>query len=113
MSIEEKSKKKRGFASLHPTDRSHVARLGGLASQKTGRAHNWNQQEARQAGLKGGARLRELYGIEYLQNLGKIGGSVSSRKRGYFLKSPQDGTRRDQTRLDVTRRDATRQDTKK
>ena len=81
MSIEEKSKKKRGFASLHPTDRSHVARLGGLASQKTGKAHNWDKEEARQAGLKGGTRLRELYGIEYLQKIGKMGGNATRDKK--------------------------------
>ena len=45
---------KRGFATLDPAVMKDIARKGGVASQKTGTAHNWTSSEARIYGAKGG-----------------------------------------------------------
>jgi general stress protein YciG len=52
------SKANRGFASLAPEKRRHLASLGGLAAHKKGRAHEWTPAEARMAGRKGGTASR-------------------------------------------------------
>ncbi len=49
----------RGFRSLTPYERHVIATLGGLAAQRAGTAHKWTREEARAAGVKGGARRRE------------------------------------------------------
>lgn len=50
--------KPRGFAAMSPEKRSEIARLGGIAGHKLGRAHVWNHEEASAAGKKGGAISR-------------------------------------------------------
>lgn len=44
----------RGFALLSKERRREIASRGGKAAQRTGRAHRWNSEEAREAGRKGG-----------------------------------------------------------
>lgn len=50
------SKSTRGFASMTSEKRREVARLGGIAAHKGGKAHKWNAEEAKEAGRKGGRR---------------------------------------------------------
>jgi len=51
----------RGFASMDPTQQREIASQGGRASHEKGTGHEWNTQEAREAGRKGGlARGRNL-----------------------------------------------------
>lgn len=45
---------KRGFAAMDATQRSNIARLGGITAHKKGTAHEFSSQEAREAGRKGG-----------------------------------------------------------
>lgn len=45
---------KRGFASLSPEKRREIAQKGGLAAHDRGTAHEWNSEEAKKAGRKGG-----------------------------------------------------------
>ena len=51
----------RGFASMDPAQQREIASQGGRASHEKGTGHEWNTQEAREAGRKGGlARGRNL-----------------------------------------------------
>jgi len=50
----------RGFASMAPERRRHLASLGGVAAHKKGRAPEWTTAEARLAGRKGGAAFRAI-----------------------------------------------------
>lgn len=57
MSSEKPSQKatsKRGFASMDPQRQKEIARLGGKAAHASGKAHEFNTAEAREAGRKGG-----------------------------------------------------------
>lgn len=44
----------RGFAALDPARQREIASLGGKAAHASGRAHQFNAEEARAAGRKGG-----------------------------------------------------------
>lgn len=51
----------RGFASMDPAQQREIASQGGRASHQRGSGHEWNSDEAREAGRKGGlARGRNL-----------------------------------------------------
>ncbi|HLG78052.1 MAG TPA: general stress protein [Ktedonobacteraceae bacterium] len=59
--MEEPTQKRRrpgGFASLSPERRTQIARIGGLAAQRLGRAHQWTSEEAQEAGRKAGRMRR-------------------------------------------------------
>ncbi len=45
---------KRGFASMGPQRQREIASLGGKAAHASGKAHEFNSSEAREAGRKGG-----------------------------------------------------------
>ena len=45
-------KTKRGFASMSPERQRQIASLGGKVAHQQGVAHEWNKDEARQAGRK-------------------------------------------------------------
>jgi len=47
------SRSNSGFASMSPQRRREVASRGGVAAHVKGTAHEWTQQEAREASLKG------------------------------------------------------------
>ena len=51
-------KSRRGFAAMSPERQKEIARQGGKAAHKLGVAHQWNSQEAREAGRKGGQNSR-------------------------------------------------------
>ena len=48
----------RGFASMDPQKQKQIASKGGKAAHEKGSAHEFNAQEARQAGSKGGQSSR-------------------------------------------------------
>jgi general stress protein YciG len=48
------SKEDRGFASMDREKQREIARKGGRAAHEKGTAHEWNTEEARAAGRKGG-----------------------------------------------------------
>jgi general stress protein YciG len=52
--MQQKEKKKRGFALMDPQERSKIARLGGQEAHRKGTAHRFTTAEAREAGRKGG-----------------------------------------------------------
>jgi general stress protein YciG len=47
-------KSRRGFAAMNPDRQKQIASEGGRAAHRQGVAHEWNADEARQAGRKGG-----------------------------------------------------------
>jgi len=44
----------RGFAAMDPEEQRRIASEGGKASHEKGTAHEWDSEEAREAGRKGG-----------------------------------------------------------
>lgn len=50
----ERAKARRGFAAMSPERQRQIASQGGRAAHEQGVAHQWNSQEAREAGRKGG-----------------------------------------------------------
>jgi general stress protein YciG len=51
-------KSRRGFASMAREKQREIARQGGRAAHQKGTAHEWNAEEARTAGKKGGQASR-------------------------------------------------------
>ncbi len=49
-----RSSGQQGFASMSEEERSRIASKGGRAAHEEGTAHEWNSEEARAAGRKGG-----------------------------------------------------------
>lgn len=49
-----RQKQHRGFAAMPPERRREVASKGGRTAHEVGMAHQWNSEEARAAGKKGG-----------------------------------------------------------
>lgn len=47
-------KSRRGFAAMSPERQKEIASQGGRAAHQQGVAHEWNKNEARLAGKKGG-----------------------------------------------------------
>lgn len=47
-------KSKRGFASMSPERQRTIASMGGRAAHQQGVAHQWDRQQAMEAGKKGG-----------------------------------------------------------
>jgi general stress protein YciG len=50
----ETAKSRRGFAAMSPERQREIASQGGRAAHEQGVAHEWNKDEARAAGKKGG-----------------------------------------------------------
>jgi general stress protein YciG len=55
---QERKGSRRGFAAMDPKKQREIASKGGRAAHKHGSAHEWNSDEARMAGRKGGATSR-------------------------------------------------------
>jgi len=51
---EQSQKSRRGFAAMSPDRQREIASQGGRAAHQQGVAHEWNKDEARAAGKKGG-----------------------------------------------------------
>jgi general stress protein YciG len=49
------AKRRRGFAVMEPSRQREIASKGGRAAHEKGTAHRWSEQEAKEAGRKGGA----------------------------------------------------------
>ncbi|HEY7428869.1 MAG TPA: KGG domain-containing protein [Gemmataceae bacterium] len=53
-----KKKSKKGFASMDPEKQREIAKKGGKAAQRKGKAHKWTRDEAVEAGRKGGKAVQ-------------------------------------------------------
>jgi general stress protein YciG len=72
-------KRKSGFALLTPEQRKEIARKGGRAAQKRGRAHQFGSDDAREAGKKGGAKVSQ--DRAHMARIGAKGGRVRPSER--------------------------------
>lgn len=68
----------RGFASMDVVKQREIARMGGKAAHASGNAHEFDSEEARQAGRKGGEVVSK--DRDYMSEIGRKGGQ--SRGRG-------------------------------
>lgn len=56
----------RGFASMDPKRQREIASMGGKAAHKSGKAYEWNPEQAKAAGRKGG--LKKQSNLEQTKN---------------------------------------------
>ena len=78
-----KSNSERGFASMDEDKQRAIASEGGKAAHEKGTAHEFDSEEAREAGRKGGqARASNSGSSESSSHSGGSQGSGSSSQRG-------------------------------
>ncbi len=70
---------RRGFASLTPERRREIAQLGGRTAHPLGTAHEFTSEEAREAGLKGGAAVSS--DRDHMARIGRIGGRRRRKRK--------------------------------
>jgi len=68
----------RGFASMDSERQREIAREGGKAAHMKGTAHEFNSDEARAAGRKGGERVSR--NREHMAEIGRRGGRSSGHR---------------------------------
>ncbi|MGK3994987.1 hypothetical protein WME86_16875 [Sorangium sp. So ce1024] len=83
------TKKLRGFATLDPEQRRAMAQRGGKAAHARGKAHRWDRETARAAGLKAAAASPKT--TAQMQTLGRRGGLKVSASREHMAKIGQRG----------------------
>ena len=69
----------RGFASMDPERQRQIASLGGRAAHQQGTAHEFDSEEARQAGRKGGEAVSR--DRAHMSEIGRKGGEASGGGR--------------------------------
>jgi uncharacterized protein len=69
----------RGFASMDPDLQREIASKGGQAAHQQGVAHEFNSEEAREAGRKGGEAVSQ--NREHMAAIGKKGGESKGRSK--------------------------------
>jgi general stress protein YciG len=70
----------RGFASMDPQRQRQIASQGGRAAHQQGTAHEFNSEEARAAGRKGGEAVSR--NRAHMSEIGRKGGEASGGGRG-------------------------------
>jgi general stress protein YciG len=65
----------RGFASMDPDQQKEIASQGGKAAHEKGTAHEFDSEEAREAGKKGGEAVSQ--DREHMSEIGRKGGESS------------------------------------
>lgn len=68
----------RGFATINKERMREIASAGGRASQAAGTAHRFTQEEATEAGRKGGLAVSQ--NREHMARIGRLGGTAKSMK---------------------------------
>ena len=66
----------RGFAAMDPEKQREIASEGGRASHASGNAHEFDSEEAREAGRKGGEAVSQ--DREHMAEIGRKGGESSN-----------------------------------
>jgi general stress protein YciG len=80
---EQRNTSHRGFASMDPERQREIASEGGKAAHEQGTAHEFDSEEAREAGRKGGEAVSR--NREHMAEIGRKGGQSSgggNRRRG-------------------------------
>jgi uncharacterized protein len=78
----------RGFAAMSPERQKQIASEGGRAAHRQGVAHEWNSDEARKAGRKGGEIVSR--NREHMSEIGRRGGQSSGGRRSKKNQEPDD-----------------------
>ena len=60
---------RRGFASMDPEKQREIASMGGRAAHESGNAHEFDSEEARKAGKKGGQNSGGSQGTQETGNM--------------------------------------------
>ncbi|HYC28198.1 MAG TPA: KGG domain-containing protein [Chitinophagaceae bacterium] len=71
---------KRGFASMDPEQQKEIASKGGRAAHESGNAHEFDSEEAREAGRKGGESVSK--DRQHMSEIGKKGGESRGGNSG-------------------------------
>jgi hypothetical protein len=82
MTMPERGKGKRGFASMNEDKQRQIASMGGKAAHAKGTAHEFTAEEARSAGRKGGQAVSQ--DRSHMANIGRKGGETVSEDRAYM-----------------------------
>jgi general stress protein YciG len=69
----------RGFASMDDDKQREIASKGGKVSHESGNAHEFDSNEARQAGKKGGEAVSQ--DREHMAEIGREGGQSRNQER--------------------------------
>lgn len=69
----------RGFASMDEDKQREIASKGGKAAHQRGTAHEFDSEEAREAGRKGGQTVSR--DREHMAEIGRKGGEESGERR--------------------------------
>jgi general stress protein YciG len=69
---------KRGFAAMDSEKRKALASKGGKAAHAQGHAHEFNSEEARNAGSKGGKAIAR--DRDHMATIGRLGGLARRRR---------------------------------
>lgn len=77
---ERKGTANRGFAAMDREKQKRIASEGGRAAHRQGVAHEWNKDEAKQAGKKGGEMVSR--NRDHMSEIGRKGGQSSGKRRG-------------------------------
>ena len=72
-------KSNRGFAAMDPEQQRAIASKGGQAAHQQGRAHEFNSEEAREAGRKGGEAVSQ--NREHMAEIGRKGGQSRGNRQ--------------------------------
>ena len=80
---------RRGFASMDERKQREIASKGGRAAHEKGTAHEFNSQEARDAGRKGGQAVSR--DREHMAEIGGKGGQAVSRDRQHMAEIGRKG----------------------
>jgi len=70
--MEERKKSRRGFAAMSMETRQRIASMGGQAAHRSGKAHQFSSEEAREAGKKGGKIISQ--NRDWMRTIGTRGG---------------------------------------
>lgn len=82
-------KSERGFASMDEEKQREIASKGGRAAHEQGTAHEFNSEEAREAGRKGGESVSR--DREHMAEIGRKGGEMVSRNREHMAEIGRKG----------------------
>ncbi len=74
----------RGFASMDEDKQRKIASMGGKAAHEKGAAHEFDSQEAREAGEKGGDETARRHGPQFYSEIGEKGGKKVSQDRQHM-----------------------------
>lgn len=80
---------RRGFASMDEKKQREIASKGGRAAHEKGTAHEFNSQEAREAGRKGGQAVSR--DRQHMAEIGGKGGQAVSRDRQHMAQIGRKG----------------------